>query len=161
MVFLHNAVYVIVAPHLSRAFLNGQVTQFVSYLSKATVISVAGGVIVLVPLLIWPENVLSIFGEDYVGGREVLVILALAQGVHVLLGLSSISLVLIGHQKIYAYTVLGGASINVLGDIAVAPAFGAIGVAYVTLVSTLLLKMVQSYYLMKKLRSDPSIGKLT
>ena len=158
MVFFHNAVYVIVAPHLSRAFFNGQLTLFVSYIRKATVLSAAGGAIVLVPLLVWPEYVLSIFGKDYLEGRGILVVLALAQGVHVLLGLPAIALALIGHQKAYMYTVLGGACINVLGDIAVAPVFGAIGVAYVTLLSTFILKMVQSYYLYRILGAEQSVG---
>lgn len=159
MVFFLNAVYVVVAPHLSRAFFNGQIALFISYIRKATVLSAIGGAIVLIPLLVWPEQVLHIFGKDYIEGREVLVILALAQGVHVLLGLSSISLALIGHQKAFAYMVLGGACINILGDIAVAPVFGAIGVAYVTLASTLLLKMVQSYYLFRLLGSELSLGR--
>lgn len=156
MVFFLNAVYVVIAPHLSRAFFNGQISLFISYITKATMLSLAGGTIVLIPLLVWPEQVLSIFGNDYMEGAEVLVILALAQGVHVLLGLPSISLALIGHQKVYAYTILGGACINILGDIAVAPVSGAIGVAYVTLASTLVLKIVQSYYLFRILGSELS-----
>jgi O-antigen/teichoic acid export membrane protein len=145
-VFVLNAVYVVVAPLLSRAYYNGEFSVFLGYVRKATVISIVGGCTVVLPLLVWPDRILSLFGREYSEARTVIEILALAQIVHVLLGIPSIALTLIGRQKLYAYSVLFAACVNFVGNIAVAPNFGDIGVAYVTLASTLLLKVIQSYF---------------
>lgn len=150
--FFLNAVYIVVAPRLTIAYVNGRHHEFRLHLRRATQIASIGGGVAIIPLLVWPEKILGIFGESYAEGSKILILLALSQLVHAVLGIKAIALTLIGGQVIYAYTMIVGIIINLLGCIMVAPKWAGEGVATVTLFTALIVKASQVFFLNKRLK---------
>jgi len=163
--FCLNAVYVVVVPKMSSAYSKHDLKLFVDLINSATILVCLGGGVVLFAIVVFPESLLSLFGQGFSGGQKILVILGFSQGIHLLLGLSAIALTIIGKQKQFAYTMIVMIIVNVTGNLIVAPIYGGTGVAYVTLLSTFFLKIWQTLIYRKcicekrrKMREEDNAG---
>ncbi len=159
--FVMNGVYVVIAPAIAQAFVRGDVRDTVRLLLLGSGISLAGAVVVILPLLEMPEAVLGIFGPGYTDATEILVILTVSQLIGVLFGLPSVTLALVGGHLAFAKIMTLGIVANIAGNLVVAPVYGGQGVAGVTLATVALVKVAQTIALILRLREGAIISVTT
>lgn len=91
--------------------------------------------VVIIPaaiMMVWPEYVLLLFGEQFQGGSHALAVLVLAQVINISSGSSGLLLVMTNHEKIVRNVTLTVAMMNALVSVALVNDFGMVGVASAT-----------------------------
>lgn len=95
--------------------------------------------------------VLMLFGPDFVAGYPVMVILALGQLARAAVGPAERLLNMLGQQRICALAYAAAFTVNIVGCVILAPAYGGVGAASATaaafLVESLLLFLIARYRL--------------
>jgi len=104
---------------------------------------------ILVFFTIFPEWTLSIFGEQFRVGANVLTILAVGQYVNVATGSVGYLLIMSGNEKVMRNNLFVSASLGLLLSIVLIPRFGVVGAAISASV-TLSLQNIIAYYLVRK-----------
>ncbi len=109
-------------------------------------------VILTLPLTIWmivfSEQILSIFGKEYTQAKYVLIFLAMGQFVNAAVGSNGFMLLMTKHQKLEMINGVLIASLNILLNIILVPKLGIIGSAIAGMIAISgvnILKMVEVY----------------
>jgi O-antigen/teichoic acid export membrane protein len=90
---------------------------------------------VLLLFLIWPGQVLQLFGGEFAAGASALRVLSLGHFVNVALGGAAHLLVMTGHEKSVRNITIVTALLNLGMNLVLVPRFGPIGAAVATSVS--------------------------
>lgn len=106
---------------------------------------------VILFLLLFPGWILRFFGADFVGGALLLRILVLGQLVNVAMGSVGYLLMMTGYERLMRNNIIFSALVNLLGNLALVPAFGAIGAAVSTACSLALMNLISFTLVNKKL----------
>jgi O-antigen/teichoic acid export membrane protein len=93
-------------------------------------------------LVLFPENVLNIFGRDYAQGSTSLIILAVGWLLHSSVGTSGIVLTMSGRSKLHLLNFSILLAINVALNLLLVPAYGYVGAALATAVSIVLIDIL-------------------
>jgi len=83
-------------------------------------------------LWIFPEWILSLFGEDFLGGAQLLRVLATGQLISVCSGSVGYLLNMTGHEKDMRNVMVVNASLSIILALILTPLFGALGSALAT-----------------------------
>lgn len=94
---------------------------------------------------------LGFFGEEYLAGATVLIILSLGQLANCLSGSVGILLQMTGNQQLYKKIMIAGLLVNVILNIVLAPIFGLEGIAFATFASILTWNLLGVYLCKRKL----------
>lgn len=130
--FVLGSAAAVVIPHLTSAFHGNRIYEF-NFILKHTRIRVLLLTLPLVlPMIIVPEKLLAIFGQDYVGGATLLQILVFGQLAHVAAGPVGSALLMTGQEKTVSIVMLLTALLNIVLNLIFIPRYGAIGAASVT-----------------------------
>ncbi|MGP9497513.1 MULTISPECIES: oligosaccharide flippase family protein [unclassified Halomonas] len=100
--------------------------------------------------LVWPEWVLSFFGEEYKSGGNVLRILVVAQLINVMTGSVVLFLLMTDHQKIARNILIYSVLIAGLASVVLIPRFGAEGAAYSLLLCLVIQNFMSVYIVFKE-----------
>lgn len=106
---------------------------------------------IILLLLLFPEWILGLFGTDFVGGTPLLRVLALGQLVNVAMGSVGYLLMMTGHERLMRNNIILSALVNLVGNLLLVPAFGAMGAAVSTAFSLALMNLVSFILVNKKL----------
>jgi O-antigen/teichoic acid export membrane protein len=93
-------------------------------------------------LVVFPENILNIFGEDFPQGTESLIILALGWLIHSSMGTSGIVLTMSGRSKLHLLNFSILLAVNVTLNLLLVPRHGHVGAAFATSVSIVLIDIL-------------------
>ncbi|WP_029520544.1 flippase [Persephonella sp. IF05-L8] len=92
---------------------------------------------ILLLFLIFPEQILGIFGEEFKTGAVALMILTVGQFVNAAAGSVGYILQMTGHQKFHQNVILIGTIINVILNYVLIPNYGIVGAAVASMVSVM------------------------
>lgn len=130
--FVLGAANTIAAPMIAAAFHGGHTDQFKMIVRKVTLWSTMGAMPLFLIMMLWPQFLLGLFGQEYVAGATVLRILAIGQFVNAATGPVGFTLQMTGRERSYASITLVLMVVTVVGDLLVIPIYGDVGAATVT-----------------------------
>lgn len=138
-IFVITAINAICAPLLSAAFHGNRIDDFEAVWSRAAIWSAAGTLPLFALTMVWPQWILGFFGPEFTEGAVLLRVLAVGYFFIALTGPVGAVLLMIGRERIFASTTLIMTVVNVVGNLAMIPAFGPLGAAVVTTTCTVIL----------------------
>ncbi len=134
-----NVANAALAPMIAELFSRSQQTRLERAVRAAATLSALPSLLVL-GLYVWLGDLLLglVFTDAYVAGHPILMLLALGQWLHVLLGSCGLSLTMTGNQRDVMRISIWVGVVTVLAFLAVAGPFGMVGVGVVTAASIVL-----------------------
>ena len=93
------AVDAVVMPRVARLYADGNISAVQTLISRATLLKVAGSMFAVALLFLFGRQILGLFGEEFVVGYRVMMMLALSQLIIALLGPGAAILNVTGHQN--------------------------------------------------------------
>ena len=107
----------------------GQMKELEKYVKTTTLVMTLAALPITIFLLIFPEFVLSFFGNDFTGGAWLLRILAIGQFISVISGSVAYLLNMTGHEKDRRNVLMFNAMLTIILALILNPIYGAIGSA--------------------------------
>lgn len=130
------------APVISELYHNRRLQELRSLYSSLT----RGILIIIIPAFCWivgfGDDLLSVFGGEFVAGYAALVILAVGVVVRCTVGTVGTMLVMSGHQRYNAANIVAVTAMNVVLNLFLIPRYGLLGAAIATTVSLSLIDAV-------------------
>lgn len=99
---------------------------------------------ILLVLLVFPEALLGIFGDEFRPGAAALVVLAVGQCFNIACGSTGPLLNMTGHQQVLQYIMSAVAVLNIVLNVVLIQAYGLLGAAIATATSTIVLNLAAS-----------------
>ncbi len=130
--FVMTAVNTIGSPMLASAHYGGRPDQFHSIMRWAMLWSTLGALPLLGVMIVFPEFLLGMFGDEFVEGANLLRILALGQFVNAATGLVGSALVMTGREREFAKATGISAAASLVGNLVAVTIWGALGAAIAT-----------------------------
>ena len=96
------------------------------------------------------ENILLLFGHDFVSAQPALAILAVGRLTDVAFGSAALVLSMTGYQRIAAVTFASVVVINFMLNLFLIPKFGIEGAAFASIISLVIAKLILSSYTRSK-----------
>jgi len=96
------------------------------------------------PLILWAPNILQIFGEKFMGGAQVIIVLVPVYLLGAASGVTEPMLYMTGHERRYNFLLLFTAALNVVLNLALIPRMGIMGAAVGKAVSHVFLVLAAS-----------------
>jgi len=107
---------------------------------------------VLFAYLIWSRSIMGFFGEEFISGSALLIVLALGQFVNVATGSVGYLLMMSGNGVLMRNNVILAAVTNIILCCMLIPAYGAMGAAISTSVTITLMNIVSAYLVWTKMQ---------
>ena len=150
-VFIHQATNNVLAPAIATLYSEGKIKQLESMVRKSMlsvfmVSLVIGGILMLLG-----NQVLSIFGEEFLPGRTAMNILVVGSIFTSFTGAVGLLLNMTGHQNDTAIAVGSTAILNVILNALLIPRWGMNGAATATTISLILINVMKAISVKKKL----------
>ncbi|MFP3868985.1 MAG: oligosaccharide flippase family protein [Desulfobacteraceae bacterium] len=117
----------------------------------------------LMLFLLFPQDVMGLFGPGFTGGAALLSILAAGQFVNVGTGSVGYLLMMSGNERLLRNNLAFMALLNVLLNVALVPAWGALGAALATAVCLALTNLIAAYLVWSRLGiwTIPWLGRIS
>lgn len=147
--FVLGAVNTIAAPMLAQSHHSGHSDQFIRIFRRAMLWSTLGALPLFALMIAWPQGMLNLFGGQFVQGSALLRILSLGQFVNAFTGPVGFALLMTGREGQFALSMAFVAGANVMGNFIIIPFWGALGAAWVTAGSIMVLNGWQYRLAMK------------
>jgi O-antigen/teichoic acid export membrane protein len=141
-VLLLKVVDTVVAPQIASAYFGARTGELRATFRRAMLLSGAGALPLFLIMFMWPERIMSMFGEEFVAAATLLQILAVGQFVNAVTGPVGNALLMTGHEKQYFNVMLFCAAANVLGNLVAIPVWGMAGAAVVTASNVALMNLL-------------------
>lgn len=113
----------------SRLYANNELAELDAVYSQVTRWTLTATLLPTLGLVIYPTEVLTVFGQNFAAGREILVLFALSQFVYAAVGSSGYLLTMSGHQYLTMANQWGLGVLNVVLNYFFIQYFGSIGAA--------------------------------
>jgi len=126
------AINSIVAPKFAALYKQGDMEALGKIARNSTKLTAAVAAPVLVCLVIFPRQVLALFGSGFADSGLVLSILALGQFVNVITGAVGSLLTMCGYERLQRNNLGVCATLCIILNVALVPRFGAVGAAVAT-----------------------------
>jgi len=139
------------APRFSKLYSTGQYGELQEYLGQVTKLAFYMAVVVGVFLLFFSEQLLSIFGNDFVQAKNILFILVLGQLVSCASGPVGVFMMMTGNERAYRNIAVIVALISFAAYSMIMPVFGVRGAAYVLAGSQSALNIASVIYIKYRL----------
>ncbi len=149
--FLLLAINSFIAPKISVLYNKGEIKKIHSLAILSTRIMIFLTTPIFLLILIYPDSIMSIFGNDFKGGTSALLLLAIGQFVVILVGPVGMLLAMTGNESIIKKSSLISALICILICIFFIPDYGIIGAAFAGMISVSFSSFMNLYYVNKKL----------
>jgi O-antigen/teichoic acid export membrane protein len=126
------------APKMAIAFSAGNRAELWSLIRRTAMLSLAGSIPVAVVLMVFPGQLLGLFGAEYQDATLPLQILAAGTLINAATGSVGYALLMSNNERVFAKIVVLVALGNVAAHAAFTPTFGIVGAATITAVSVAL-----------------------
>lgn len=130
--FVLFAVNTVVAPRFAALYDRGAYRELGALLRRSTALASFFTVPLAVVIVIRAEWILGQFGPAFPAGAGVLVVLTIGQVVNVLTGTVGTVLAMTGHERLLQYNLWGSTTLNLVLNLLLVPAYGAMGAAVAT-----------------------------
>ena len=122
-------VNLMIAPLLAEMYHEGQMPEFRLLLVRSMLLLTSIGIPLYLGICWFSNDILSIFGREYVAGKPILVILAAGQLANLISGPCAFALTMSKHERVNFNVSLLSAALSVVMLITLIPRFGAVGAA--------------------------------
>lgn len=149
--FILMAVNNVSAPRFAVMYKEGKMKELKQYARNATRMMTFAALPVTILIWIFPEFILSLFGDDFKEGAWLLRILATGQFISVISGSVGYLLNMTGHEKDMRNVMVINAVLSVLLALILNPLLGALGSALSTAIAVALTNLMAVGYVKKRL----------
>ena len=149
--FVLMAVNLVVAPRFAAMYKQGQITELRKLALTSVKLMVLFALPIVIIMLVFPEFLMSLFGEGFAGGAHLLQILVIGQFINVATGSVGFLLSMSGHEKDLRNTVLISGPIAVGLAFALVPFWGATGSAIATALAVATQNLVAVWQVKRRL----------
>ena len=105
----------------------------------------------LLVFIMLPGSIMGLFGDEFIAGASVLLILAVGQFVVVILGTSGHLLMMSGNEKLLRNNIAISAAVNLLLNLSLIPELGAMGAAISVCTAVILRSLLNSIQVYRRL----------
>ena len=146
--FTLSAVNSIAGPKFSELYWSGDKRRLKATIQNSAQLIFFTSLPIFFMLVFFSKEILWLFGERFIEGRVVLIILSIGQFINAAFGSVGLLLDMTGNQKIFRNAVILGAVLNIILNALLIPKFGISGAAIATAASTIVwnLKTAISVY---------------
>jgi len=155
--FVLSAVNSVVAPKFATLYEEGNLPALGKLARNSALLMTLLVLPLLVAFIFFSNQILAIFGEEFVRGDTALAILACGQFVNVATGSVGHLLIMSGHERIFRTNIVFGAILNVVLNFLLIPRFGLAGAAAATATATMAMNL-RAVLLAKKYLGISTIG---
>lgn len=146
ILWIVSAVY---APHFASLYSQGELGKLRGLIRSSTLYMLFVAVPIFLILVIFPEQILSLFGEEFVEAKLALIIMAFAQLFNVATGPIYFLLNMTGHERKLRNIVLLTGALTLVCSLILIPKYGYVGAA-VTASIGLVMQNSIAFYISKK-----------
>jgi len=146
----------VVAPMIARYFRDGEHGKLQSVLTFSGRLVAMVTLLAVLALFYFGQTVLGWYGEIFVRGYEILMILAIGQLINALFGPVGNVLIMTGHSGMALRIYVAAAAIMILLSLLLTPMFGMYGAAMATACGTIIWNVVMCRYIVTTLGIDPT-----
>ena len=145
------------SPSASAVHARGDLAGLRSLYARASVLSLVGGAILALPVLVFTGPLLRLFGQDFAGNAHVAQILVIGQLLAAAAGPQQSLLMMTGHERSAAAIMLVFAAVTVAGCTIAAVEYGATGAAFVTSSALIAWNLTMAVHIKRKLGMEPGL----
>jgi O-antigen/teichoic acid export membrane protein/thymidylate kinase len=139
------------SPNVSKLHAHQNEKALQSLFARATVLSLAGTMVLALPLLLLTEPLLRFFGDDFVATAPIAQILVAGQIFAAATGPQQNLLIMTGHERAAATLMVLGAIMNVFGCAIGIALYGAMGAAVATAATNVIWNVAMAICISKRL----------
>lgn len=150
--FILIAVNSVTAPRFAILYSQDKLEALERLAQRSAGLMLLAALPVIFVLLLLPEQILQVFGTDFVHGAPILRILAFGQLVNVATGSVGYLLMMTGYERLMRNTIIFSAFLNLVGNLILVPLFGAVGAAVSTSFALTFMNLLSFLLVNKKLR---------
>ncbi len=143
------AVNSIAAPKFSELYWNSENNKLKKVVKNSSKIIFWSSLPILLVIIIFPSQILSIFGREFIVGKTALIILSVGQFLNAYFGSVGVLLDMTGNQNVFRNAILVGAVSNILLNYLLIPPYGIVGAAIATAFSTIIWNLSASLAVLK------------
>ncbi|MCX7551328.1 flippase [Xanthomarina sp. F2636L] len=147
-----TVVNTISAPKFSELYWNNRKKELKKVIRQSSKLIFWSSLFVSIVLLVNSEMVLTYFGEEFLLGQTVLIILIFGQIINATTGSVGVFLNMTGNQKALRNIILTTALFVVVGYYFIIPVYGMVGAALVSVSGTIILNVCSAVYVYSKLK---------
>ena len=148
--FILTSINSIATPKFSELYHSGKMEALTKIAQKSSKLVFWVSVPIIIAFILFGKYFLSIFGDEFIQGYPVLIILALGKFVNGIAGSVGSFLNMTGHQKMFNRIVILGGIVNILLNFLLIPQYGIIGAAIASMISIILWNLLASLYIKYK-----------
>lgn len=149
--FTLQAINSILAPKLAKSHNEQDQALFNKLIRFTTTLNFYSTLIIVALIVLTHKWLLGIFGDEFVSGGSVLILLCLGQLINSMSGSVGVILQMTGKQKVYQYIVIVALFLNIILNFTLIPKFGIVGAAIATVVSISSWNVIGAVYLKRKM----------
>ena len=150
--FALQAIGAILGPKLALNFANQKMGQFKKLVAFSAKLNFIVSSFVVVNIILFHKWLLLVFGEEFLAGATVLIVLCLGQLVNAMTGSVATILQMTGNQKVYQNIVLCALLLNIVLNLLLVPKYGVMGAATATVISVAGWNIAGTLYLKRKMK---------
>jgi O-antigen/teichoic acid export membrane protein len=147
-----TVVNTVVAPRFASLYSQGNLDGLQRLANRSMLVMTTVAIPMVVIFMFFAEDILRIFGSEFIIASPVLKILALGQFVNVATGSVGYLLMMTGHEKVMRNNIIFASIINVLLTLILVPTHGATGAAIAAAISLIIMNMTSLYLVIKILK---------
>jgi O-antigen/teichoic acid export membrane protein len=150
--FIFHAINSILAPKVALLYANRDEKAFSKLIRFATQFITYTTVMLIAGILLFHKWILLLFGDEFITGGTVLMILCIGQLVMVLSGSVGVIMQMTGNQLAYQYIVFIALLLNIALNFTLVPRYGITGAAVATVLSMFVWNIACAVYIQRKLK---------
>ena len=150
-IFFLQAISSILAPKIAKAYAEDDKSNFNKIMKFATKINFYLSSSLILLILLFRDFLLKLFGEQFIEGELVLIILCIGQIISSFTGPVGVIMQMIGQQKAFRNIVVLALILNIILNFNLIPVYGGVGAAISTSISLFVWNIGSTIYLRKKL----------
>ncbi len=146
------AISSIAAPKIAELHVQKDKDKFKRFVKQTSFINFSLSFPIFIVIILFPEFLLGLFGEEFLKGASTLIILSIGQIFGAFSGATIHILNMTGHEKISQNILLSTAMINLILNYILVPKYGIVGAAVATSFSTFLWNLLSEIVIYRKFR---------
>lgn len=146
----------VLAPLIAKLFSNGELVQLQKLMTRSAQVILFITVPVILIILIFRENILLLFGKEFLNGQSPLLILCAGQLINILFGSVGLLLMMTGNQRYSIYSLVVSTSFNIVLNVSLVPQYGVMGASIANAVSLLIWNCLMYLFVRRKIKIRPT-----
>ena len=142
---------IVLAPKISELYKNQNIKELHSIIKKTTWIIMFFTLPIVMILLVFSEQILNVFGHNFIEGKSALMIITIGVMINVMTGNVDQILNMTGNQKLLQNITIFGFVLNVFLNFLLIPKFGVNGAAIASLLTNVVFNLICLRQIKKKL----------